>query len=153
MHTILERQLPLVYRVAATQVATAADAEDVAQDVFLEYVRRQPAFASDEHEKAWFIRTTLHRARNLHGSAWRRRTQSLELSPEPTAADDELGGAVQMALLSLPDEVRVILTLFYYENMDTAQIAATLQLGESAVRKRLQRGRDRLRSLLGGDAS
>ncbi|MCL2545669.1 MAG: hypothetical protein FWE06_00545 [Oscillospiraceae bacterium] len=69
---IVDRQLDTVYRIACVQTRHTADAEDITQEVFLEYARRQPTFASPEHETAWFIRVTMHRCKNLFKTAWRR---------------------------------------------------------------------------------
>ena len=57
---IVARQGPRVYRLAFAQLRSKADAEDVFQEVFLRYVEKEPAFESQEHEKAWFLRVTLN---------------------------------------------------------------------------------------------
>ncbi|MGE7841354.1 RNA polymerase sigma factor [Lysinibacillus sp. NPDC093712] len=48
-----------------------ADAEEVAQEVFLTYLQNSPALNNDEHEKAWLIRTTINKSKNMQktGSA------------------------------------------------------------------------------------
>ena len=49
----------MVYRLAYARLQSRHDADDIFQEVFLRYVRRAPAFASYEHGKAWFLRTTI----------------------------------------------------------------------------------------------
>lgn len=50
----------LLYRIALHHLKTREDAEDVAHDVFIKWLEKAPAFSSDEHEKAWLIRTTIN---------------------------------------------------------------------------------------------
>ena len=42
------------------QMKSHADAEDAAQEVFVRLLRYEPQFEDAEHEKAWFIRTTVN---------------------------------------------------------------------------------------------
>ena len=168
MNTIVERQLDMVYRIACVQTRHTADAEDVTQEVFLEYIRRQPVFADIEHEKAWFIRVTTHRCRNLFKTAWRRRValgdasddggapgtsgvspygESRQWVTRPTAIHDD----VRDAMLSLSAQDRTVIYLHYYETMDVQTMARVLNISASAVKKRLQRAREKLKLILGGD--
>ncbi|MBP3486302.1 MAG: RNA polymerase sigma factor, partial [Oscillospiraceae bacterium] len=62
---LVETYSPMLLRLACTRLETPADAEDVVQEVFLKLLTARPAFRDEEHEKAWLIRTTLHRAADL----------------------------------------------------------------------------------------
>ena len=152
MDAIFQRHLDTIYRIACANTRHTADAEDVTQDVFLEYLRRQPKFESDEHEKAWFVRVTMHRSRDIFRTAWRRRVQLTDAQID-TGAHTNSGNDSDMhaALLSLPANDRTILYLYYYESADVQTIARMLKLSKSAVEKRLQRARAKLKTILGGD--
>ena len=52
----------MLLRIAMTRLSSPADAEDVVQEVFLKLLTTRPHFRDLEHEKAWLIRATLHRA-------------------------------------------------------------------------------------------
>ena len=52
------------------------------------------------------------------------------------------------AVLSLPEDLRVPATLFYYEDLSVREIGQVLGISEAAVKTRLSRGRGRLRLLL-----
>ena len=52
------------------------------------------------------------------------------------------------AVLSLSDDLRVTVTLFYYEGLSVREIGQVLGISEAAVKTRLSRGRARLRLLL-----
>lgn len=48
----------------------------------------------------------------------------------------------------MPEKIRIVLYLFYYEEMSTEQIAQALQAKPSTVRSHLKRGRDKLKLML-----
>ena len=49
-----------VYGIAVTQLRSRQDADDAFQEVFMTYLTKAPEFSSDEHEKAWLIRTAVN---------------------------------------------------------------------------------------------
>lgn len=59
----------------AHHLKTREDAEDVAHDVFIKWLEKAPVFLSDEHEKAWFIRTTINACTDFRRRAARRLTR------------------------------------------------------------------------------
>ncbi|RAZ93233.1 sigma-70 family RNA polymerase sigma factor, partial [Klebsiella oxytoca] len=76
--TYFKDQYSLVYRVAFMQMKSHADAEDAAQEVFVRLLRYEPQFEDAEHEKAWFIRTTVNLCKDILKSKWHSTTVSIE---------------------------------------------------------------------------
>lgn len=89
LESIVRAHGSMVYRLALVQTRNCADAEDVFQDVFVALVRRMArggrGFESAEHVRAWLLRATIDRGRDLARAAWRRRTQSLDEFPAELA--------------------------------------------------------------------
>lgn len=54
---IYKRHSKTVYRVCFAYMKNPADTEDAVQDTFFQLIKSGPAFESEEHEKAWLIRT------------------------------------------------------------------------------------------------
>lgn len=91
------------------------------------------------------------------------RTRQLRLRP---AAEDRPGGGTDGrrsglprsgtrersylwdAVRALPEDQRLAVLLYYYEDMPVAEIARTLGIAQGTVKSRLSRGRDRLRQML-----
>lgn len=49
---VIDKYSAMVYRIAITQIRSVPDAEDIFQEVFLRYVRKNQTFQSEEHRKA-----------------------------------------------------------------------------------------------------
>ena len=139
---IFEKHADTVYRVALSQTSQQADAEDVFQEVFVKLFTTDTIFQSDEHIKAWLIRVTINKCRDLHKSAWNKKT--VELTPElPDAALEPID--MEEILARLPLNFRSVIHLFYFEDMSITQIAETLQTNENTVKTWLSRGRKLLK--------
>lgn len=150
IHEIITRYSAMVYRLAYARCANRADAEDIYQEVFFKYFRTNPPIESNEHLKAWLIRTTIHTSVNLLRSAWRRRFRPMpENYDAPAPESDDRGfEALASALKRLPEKQRVAIHLYYYEDLPTDEIASCLGEKSSTIRSQLKRGRERLKSLL-----
>jgi len=135
---------PAVYRLAYARTGSPADAEDVTQDVFLRLLTKAPAFADDDHARAWLLRVAVNRSHDLFRSPWRSRACLEEAAALP-APDLPLPGGALEAVLALPPKLRTVVHLFYYEDLSVRQIAQLLDLREGAVKTRLSRARSLLR--------
>ena len=73
--------------------------------------------------------------------------------PDEDARADALcdGEDVYAKILKLPEHMREVILLFYYEDMSVREIAKAIGISEDNVKKRLSRGRQRLRLELSED--
>lgn len=150
---VVARYGAMVYRLAYARLQNRHDADDIFQEVFLRYVRRGPVFASEEHGKAWFLRTTINCCKNFWMSAWRRRTTALTTETEAVLVyDTEETAALAQALAELPVKYRTVLHLYYYEGLTAEEIGRLQRVPAGTVRMQLSRGRKLLREKLEGGA-
>ena len=141
----------MVYRLAYARLQSHHDADDIFQEVFLRYVRRAPAFASYEHGKAWFLRTTINCCKNFWMSAWHRRTTALTEEVQQTFVyDNEEAQLLADALAKLPMKYRTVLHLYYYEGLTAEEIGQLQHSPAGTVRMQLTRGRKLLKTELEG---
>ena len=145
---IVETYSPMLLRLACTRLDDPADAEDIVQEVFLKLLTARPLFRDSEHEKAWLIRTTLHRASDLRRSAARR---NVPLEEAAQAAAPQAGSELLAAVRALPEPYSAVIHLYYYEGYSIKEIAKLLGVPAPTVGTRLARGRERLRRLLKED--
>lgn len=134
------------------QMKRHADAEDVSQEVFVRLLKYEPQFENKEHEKAWFIKTTVNLCRDIMKSKWNSTTVSIEKIPEqekayfrlPDTKEDE----TLWEVLELPGKYRDCLYFFYYEDYSIKEIAKILGMPENTVKTNLKRGREALKKRL-----
>lgn len=150
IETIIQRYKGTVFSVAMSYVGNRTDAEDIFQEVFLIYYKVKPEFNSEEHRKAWLIRTTINCSLRVVDSTYRKRTTTTdELENEGSFTfESKEENAVYLALRALPEKYRIVLQLFYFEDMPIKQIAATLDMKETTVKVQLKRGRDLMKDKL-----
>ncbi|MCL2634077.1 MAG: sigma-70 family RNA polymerase sigma factor [Oscillospiraceae bacterium] len=146
----------MLYRLAFARAGNSHDAEDIVQDVFLSYIRAGKTYKDEEHRKAWLIRTAINVSINLASSAWKRRSGG-EFDENTGSFDENLErveahSVVYPAVQSLPEKYRVVIHLFYYEDMPINRISKVTGLGENTVKSRLKRARVMMKEKLGGVA-
>ena len=145
----VERYQDTVYRVALHVLASPQDADDAVQEVFLRLYTAQKSFQSEEHLRRWLLRVTVNYCRDVLRSPWRKRRTSLdELPPQPVFQKPEQK-ALYQSVMTLPENYRIVLVLFYYEELSVREIGALLNLETSAVTTRLSRARAKLKEQLG----
>ena len=142
----------LILRISFSYLKQTYDAEDICQTVFLKYLTTEPQFDSPEHEKAWIIRTTINACKDHLKRAFFHRTAPLEEAAAiaaPQIPDTE----ILDALKKLPENYRISLYLFYYEEYSAAEIGEILGKSRNTVEQYLSRGRRKLRAHLTGERS
>lgn len=138
-----EKYADLLYRVACSYLRNAEDAEDAVHDTFIKYMHHLPAFRDERHERAWLIRVTVNRCKDLlkHPAH-----APLEEAAELAAPRQE--SAVDHALAALEEIYRIPIVLHYLEGFDVREVALMLGCSESAVKMRLMRGRNTLKEIM-----
>ena len=145
----VEHYGPLVLRTAFGLVKNMQDAEDIAQEVFLTLLKKDPAFDGPDHQQAWLLRCTINRCKSHFRSVWQSRTDGLDetLSIPFTPAESE----VMKAVGDLPMKYRQVIYLHYIQGYSTAEIAKLLELNQNTVLSQLARGRAMLKKTLKGE--
>jgi RNA polymerase sigma-70 factor (ECF subfamily) len=166
---LLTPLLEAAYGTALRLTRNAADAEDLVQDAAYLACRGFKSFEAGTNFKAWFFRILT----NAFYSKYRRQKRAgtqVELedtpelylfcqtaaaglhadTPDPAAVlmnrlDSE---AVSRAVESLPDEYRVVATLYFMQDLQYQDIARILEVPVGTVRSRLHRGRRLLQKAL-----
>ncbi|MCS3801953.1 RNA polymerase sigma factor [Niastella sp. OAS944] len=155
----------LVFNTALGIVQNSEDAEDVAQEVFIQVYRSIDQFKGDARLSTWIYRITTTKA--LDHIRSRKRKKRFAFITSLFGANDELvhepvdfqhpGVALdrkeQAALLfqmiaQLPENQKVAFTLHKTEELSYQEIADVMQLSVSAVESLLFRARQNLRKLL-----
>ena len=146
---IYNRHVDTVYRVCYSFMKNKPEAEDMVQETFLRLITSGKTFESERHEKAWLIVTASNLCKDSLKKWWRK-SENIDdhalLLSDMTQVDRD----VLDAILTLPNEQKCVVYLYYYEGYSTEEIAKYLKCPSATVRSRLSRARKQLSSMLGG---
>ncbi len=154
--TIVRTYSDMVYGVAMRYMKNPTDADDVYADVFYRYFRREREFESEEHRKAWLLRVTVNSAKD---SLIKRKFETskdddlfdeslMSVSFSGTGISQEEIMDVRNAVSKLKEDRREIIELYYYNGLNTKEIAGMLQRPENTIKSELLRGRKDLKKHL-----
>lgn len=155
---LYDRHREPIFRFAYRLLGSIDIAEDITHDCFLSLIRRPEGFRPERAA----LRTYLYAiARNLalkHFRSTGRETALDEMRQEPEVLprhaplrrllDEELAAQVRDAVFSLPALQREALILFEYEGLSLSEIAAIVDADVGAIKARLYRARENLKSAL-----
>jgi RNA polymerase sigma-70 factor (ECF subfamily) len=157
---LVHRHAVTVRRLTRAVLQHLEDAEDAAQDAFVNAWLSLPRFDEGQAFGPWLIRIALNAARDVRR---RRRVRRTEPVPPgiaaggrgPDALTEDALSRERMArsLGTLPERQRAALVLFEVEGYSHAEIAALLGIPEGTARSDVFHARRRLRDLLGEEGS
>jgi RNA polymerase sigma-70 factor (ECF subfamily) len=144
-----------VYRFAYRLSGTVADAEDLSQQAFLIAHQKLHQLRDASDGRAWLFTIT----RNCFWRNCQRKRPvaaadlELDVGDIVDASDDDTldpfdSEQLQAALNELPEEFRVVVAMFYFEELSYREIAESLKLPQGTVMSRLSRAKRRLREML-----
>ena len=143
-----------LYRIAFIYTKDRLTAEEVVQDVFINYYHKSVQFEQRASIKTYLVKMTINRSYDYLRSWKNKKTvitqffQQHEKDVEQIYVEKELQGEITAAVLTLPVKDREVLLLYYYEEMTVFEIAELLELAVSTVKSRLQRARAKLKPKL-----
>ncbi len=146
--TLYNRYSAMIYRAAYGCLQSRADAEDVVQDVFVTLFTKAVSFKDDEHQKAWLLKVTANRCKNL----LRAKARTVELPDSAAAADFESESDAHIdlarALCELSPDQRLAMHLYYFEQIPLRGVAGIMRCGENTVKSHLRRARAKMKTFL-----
>jgi len=157
-----DRIVSLAYR----YLGSSADAEDLAQEVFLRVYRAKGSYEPSARFSTWIYRIASNTSLNhLRGRKARRKVagpmpQGEDDDPATDAADpdatapgdrlerDELSRVIRRIVDDLPDRQRIAIVLNKYEGLGYEDVAAAMDLSVMAVKSLLTRARVNIKERL-----
>lgn len=138
-----------MFRAAKAILQNDQDAEDAVQEAICTAFARRDSLREMDKFRPWVLRILTNKCYD----ACRRRRNTVDLEaagevPAATGLDTAERLSLWQAVMSLSDDLRATVTLFYYDGMSVREIGGILGISEAAVKTRLSRGRARLRQLL-----
>lgn len=156
---LVDRYQRPVYNLMFRYTRNSEEAADLTQDAFFQAFDRLRTFDTEKRFFPWLYKLAVNlagdwaRKRSLR---WSRHHIVRQTAVEAAAAGqhdqielrDELR-QVERALLGLSPQTREILILRYRHSQSVREVAEAFDLSESAVKMRIKRGLESLRSIIG----
>ncbi len=140
---IVNQYADALFRLCFTILRNHMDAEDAVSDTLMKYLTKAPVFLEEEHRKSWLIRVASNICKDmLRANRYR---EHLDLNEISLYAPDQSDSDILVDVFRLPEKYRTIIYLYYIEGYSSKEIADILSISPTAVRKRLQHGRKRLK--------
>jgi RNA polymerase sigma-70 factor (ECF subfamily) len=153
---------PILFRVAYRIASSAEAAEDLCQEAFFRLHEKKMVFPNQEEAKYWLIRVVKNaalnyakrksRERKAYQKAFREEMR-VEENGEGLFLKQESREEIRAALEKLPGNLRIVLILKEYGELNYKEIGRTLGISEGNVKVRVFRAREKLAQLLAEDNS
>jgi RNA polymerase sigma-70 factor (ECF subfamily) len=148
---LVRRHQRMIHALTFRMTGSLADAEDLAQETFIQAHRQLDGFRSEARFSSWLYRIAVNRCLN-----WRKRAERQEqvlaqwrqeVEPAPAQAND-LARQVQDALMKLHPKQRAAIVLTAYDGLNHAEAARVLGCSETTVSWRVFAARRKLKRWL-----
>jgi len=162
MAELVERYQRYVYRLAYNLTGNGADADDLAQDSFINILKGIGNFKGRSSVTSWIYVVVLNTFRDAKRKAARRPVTSLEnqpggaeATPQPlweqgdSLLKEELSQVLHKALVQVPEDFRMVVVMYDILGYSYEEISQMLGLPMGTVKSRLHRGRSFMRGKLG----
>ena len=165
--TLVESYQKMVVNTCLGIVHNQSDAEDLAQEVFLEVFRNANQFRGDARLSTWLYRIAVNRSLNFMRANRRKRfwqsieetfsggrNHSREISenrndqPDNEIKDQQRRDMLHKAIDNLPERQRIAFTLNKYEDLSYLQVAEIMQLSVASVESLIHRAKKNLQDQL-----
>ena len=150
---VYDEVFPVLLKVVYKITGSLDIAEELCQEAFIRFYERMEDFPDINQAKYWLIRVSKNLALN-HQKRKGREKRAYERAIHEPGRNDETGEtailkkesyyAVQKALDRLPENLKTVLILKEYGNLNYKEIAKTLKISEGNVKVRVFRARKQL---------
>ncbi|MCL2531318.1 MAG: sigma-70 family RNA polymerase sigma factor [Oscillospiraceae bacterium] len=138
------------------------DAQDILQDSYIKAWEKICTLEKPEAFAGWLSQIVANQAKNYiarkrpdsfadygddNAMYWQEETD-VDLLPSESYDQTEAKALVASLIAQLPEDQRLVLLMRYYDDMDVAQVAETLEVPEGTVKSRLHRARAKLADML-----
>ena len=147
---LVARYQRMVHALTFRMTGSQADAEDVAQEVFVQAYQQLRSYRAEAKFSSWLYRIGINRCLNWKKKSARREQAHVDWGDEQRVESppNDMTEKVQQALLQLDPKQRAAIILTVYEEMNHAEAARVLGCSEATVSWRIFRARKQLKRWL-----
>lgn len=149
---IYDKFLQELFNVAYGYTKNVDDSNDIVHNSFVKLLKANISLETDNDIKYYLIRIVINESIDFLKSSYKKSTirdNELIMNTSDSIDDDSFEN-INYAVSILPEKYKTVIILHYYNLMKIDEIAEVLNISESAVKKRLERARKKLKESLEG---
>lgn len=136
-------------RIVFTYLKDYQAAEDAVQETFIRVYTHYASFRGECSEKTWITRIAINICKTMLSKRKNRNADTLDalenLPDDHSETFDEDHDFLMTAVMDLPQKYKDVVLMFYYQDLNTYEIAGLLGISENGVSTRLSRARAMLK--------
>jgi len=156
---LVDRHKDKAYNLAFRICGNREEAEEIAQDAFIKAYRSLGNFRNKSSFSTWLFRIVYNTSISLVRSR-KKGVLAIEEFPadavdflginrnEEEAAEDYRNSLISFALQKISEDDRGLITLFYYDDLDTEEISKITGINKSGIKVKLFRARKKMADII-----
>ncbi len=156
---LVDKHKDRVFNLAFRICGNHEEAEEIAQDAFLKAFRALKSFRRKSRFNTWLYRITYNTAISLVRARKRHElsiedlpVEFIEFNPDNTGINESeyeyRSSLVKFAMKKLTEEERGLISLYYYEELNTEEISEITGISKNNIKVKLFRARQRLAGII-----
>lgn len=146
-----------ILRLCFIQLGNVEEAEDATQEVFLKVFKNIKKYNGDSSIYTWIYKITINTCFDILKKRNKLRYDDISLyinfikdekDTEMIILKNLTSKSIRVVLMKIPEKYRVLLYMFYFEELKISEISTILNEKENTIKTRLKRGKAALRRVI-----
>jgi len=147
---LIEQNRASIVQTASSILKNREDIEDAIQECVVTVYQKLPTLSEPRYFKTWMIRILI----NICCDIVRGRKRVMDFAPylnensmQDSSIQSDMKSDVEVVMQELQENDRLLLTLFYMEDLSVRQISDMMHISENAVKLRISRSRQKFKKI------
>ncbi|MBS5938227.1 sigma-70 family RNA polymerase sigma factor [Clostridium sp.] len=145
---LIEENIKSIYRVAKGILSSEDDIEDAIQNTILKAYSNIKTLRKEELFKTWLIKILINECNKIYN--FNKKCISLDKVIEEQYNDKYENLDLKIAVDSLPEELRLVIVLFYFEDLKISEVSEIIGIPEGTIKSRLSRAKTKISESING---
>lgn len=154
---IIEAYGNKILKLCFVQLGDKEEAEDATQEVFIKVFKNIKSYNGDANIYTWIYKITINTCFDILKKKKKNSYDDISLYIDFIKDNKEIEDIIlknltsrniRLALMKIPEKYRILLYMFYFEELKISQISSILDEKENTIKTRLKRGRNVLRRII-----
>lgn len=133
----------MLYHISKSILKNDSDCGDAVQETILKAYEKLPTLKKEKYFRTWITRILINECKGIL-----RKRKNVIPYEEYMVTEEDRYSHLYMALMELPEDLRILVTLYYLEGFSQKEISGALDIPEGTIKSRLSRAREFLKAQL-----